>query len=144
MKDSEVPKLKLPSTCYRPQEYEKWIMSLTTTLKGLHPEIGFYWERVFASVDKTYRVYLQDLSHSRARLLPIEVLARTTIEERIESRLRTMLRNTIPFAVLKQCEDTEGVTCAQMLYRTIVFAGPASGEDVNKMLDILTNFRPVD
>jgi len=42
MKDSEVPKLRLPPTCYKPQEYEKWIMNLNTTMKGLHPEIGHY------------------------------------------------------------------------------------------------------
>ena len=38
MKDSEVPKLKLPSTGDRPQEYEKWITNVSTMMKGLHPE----------------------------------------------------------------------------------------------------------
>ena len=36
------------------------------------------------------------------------------------------------------------MTCAQILYRTIVFAGPASKEDYLKMIDTLTNPKPVE
>ena len=43
MKDSEVPKLKLFSTSDKDQEYEKWLHLISTTMKGLHPEIGNYW-----------------------------------------------------------------------------------------------------
>ena len=55
-----------------------------------------------------------------------------------------MLTNTIPQSVLRQCEDRPEVTCAQMLYRTIVYAGPASKEDAHKLMDILTRPKVVD
>ena len=55
-----------------------------------------------------------------------------------------MLVNTIPQSVLRQCEDRPEVTCAQMLYRTIVYAGPASREDIHKLMDILTRPKVVD
>ena len=58
-----------------------------TTMKGLHPEIGSYWERAIASAEKSYQNYIKDVSYIRVRIFPDEVLARTTIEERIESRL---------------------------------------------------------
>ena len=74
----------------------------------------------------------------------LEVLVRTSIEERIESRLKMMLTNSVPQAVLRQCDDRDEVTCAQILYRTIVFAGPASKEDYSKMIDTLTNPKPVE
>ena len=52
MKDSEIAKLRLPPSCYKPLEYEKWVMSLNTTMKGLHPETGHYWQRVGTLAEK--------------------------------------------------------------------------------------------
>ena len=49
MKDSEMAKLRLPATCNKPLEYEKWLLNVNTTMKGLHPEIGNYWSRVSSS-----------------------------------------------------------------------------------------------
>ena len=40
--------------------------------------------------------------------------------------------------VIRQCDDQDDVTCAQILYRTMVFAGPTSKDDYLKMMDILT------
>ena len=51
MKDSEIAKLKFPSSGSKPLEYEKWVTIVTTTMKGLHPEIGNYWERAIASTE---------------------------------------------------------------------------------------------
>ena len=96
MKDSEVSKLRFPPNCNKPLEYEKWMLNLTTTMKGLHPVIGIYWGRVTTSAELSYKKYLKDLSYARAQILPSEVLARTSIEERIESRLKMMLNNIIP------------------------------------------------
>ena len=130
-------KLKFPSSCYEPLKYEKWIMSVSTTMRGLHPEIGHYWRRVCTSAEQTYESYLKDLSYTRVSILPTEVLARTSIEERIESILKMMLTNIVPQSILRQCDDREDVSCAQILYRTIVFAGPASKDDYLKMVDTL-------
>ena len=77
-------------------------------------------------------------------MLPDENLPRTQIETRIELRLKMMLTNTIPQSISSQCEDRPEVTCAQMLYRTVVYAGPASKEDVHKLMDILTRPRTVE
>ena len=77
-------------------------------------------------------------------ILPTEVLARTSIEERIESRLKMMLNNIIPQTIIRQCDDRDDVSCAQILYRTMVFAGPASRDDYLKMVDILTTPKLVD
>ena len=87
MKDSEMTKLKFSPTSYKPLEYEKWIMTVSTTMKGLHPEIGRYWRAVCTLAEQTYEKYLKDLSFTRVSILPTEVVACTPIEERIESRL---------------------------------------------------------
>ena len=70
--------------------------------------------------------------------MPKEVLARTTIEVRIELRLKMMLNSVIPQTIIIQCDDIDDVTCAQILYRTMGFAGPASKEDCLQMINILT------
>ena len=57
MKDSEILKLRFPSNCNKPLEYEKWVMHLGTTMKGLHPEIGNYWDRAIASAEIAYQQY---------------------------------------------------------------------------------------
>ena len=114
------------------------------TMKGLHPEIGHYWQRVCTSAEQTYESYLKDLSYTRVSILPTEVLARTSIEERIESILKMMLTNIVPQSILRQCDDREDVSCAQILYRTIVFAGPASKDDYLKMVDTLTKPRVIE
>ena len=87
---------------------------------------------------------MKDLSYTRVSILPAEVLARTSIEERIESRLKMMLNNIIPPTIIRQCDDRDDVSCAQILYRTMVFAGPASRDDYLKMVDILTTPKVVD
>ena len=46
MKDSEMAKLRSPTTCNKSLEYEKCLLNVNTTMKGLHPEIGNYWSRV--------------------------------------------------------------------------------------------------
>ena len=61
-------------------------------MRGLHPEIGRYWRRVCTSAEQTYEQYLKDLSYSKVSILPTELVARTPIEERIESRLKMMLK----------------------------------------------------
>ena len=50
MKDSEIAKLKFPPNSST-LEYEKWVTIVTTTMKGLHPEIGNYWERAIAAAE---------------------------------------------------------------------------------------------
>ena len=62
MKDSEMTKLKFSSTSYKPLEYEKWIMTVSATMRGLHPEIGRYWRAVCTLAEQTYEKYLKDLS----------------------------------------------------------------------------------
>ena len=81
---------------------------------------------------------MKDLRYTRVSIKPTGVLARTSIERRIESRLKMMLTNTMPPNIFSQCDDTEEVTCAQILYRTLVFAAPASKDDYMKMIEILT------
>ena len=46
--------------------------------------------------------------------------------------------------IIRQCDDQDDVTCAQILYRTMVFVGPASRDDYLKMMDILTKPRVVE
>ena len=65
MKDSEISKLKFTATSYKPLEYEKWIKTVSTTMKGLHPEIGRYWRAVCTLAEKTYEKYLNDSSFTR-------------------------------------------------------------------------------
>ena len=144
MKDSEIVKLKFPPICSKPLEYEKWVTLVGTTMKGLHPEIGNYWERAIASAEKSYQNYSKDVSYTRVRIFPDEKLAPITIEERIESRLLMMLNYVVPPIIIRQCDDRDDVTCAQILYRTMVFAGPASRDDYLKMADILTTPKVVD
>ena len=144
MKDSEIAKLRLPPDCNKPLEHEKRIMNLNTTMKGLHPQIGNYWSRATTSAETAYQQYLKDFSYTRVRILPTEVLARTSIEERIESRLKMMLNNIVPPTIIRQCDDRDDVSCAQILYRTMVFVGPAGNDDYLKMVDILTTPKVVE
>ena len=91
--------------------------------------------------EKNYEKYLNDLSFTGVSIFPSEVVASTPIEERIESSLRMMLTTILPQAMVRQCDDCEDASCAQMLYRTLVFAGPAIKEDYVKMLDTLTKHK---
>ena len=59
MKDSEIAKLKFPPNSSKPLEYEKWVTIVTTTMKGLHPEIGNYWERAIAAAENLIRTILE-------------------------------------------------------------------------------------
>ena len=72
------------------------------------------------------------------------MLARTSIEERIESRLKMILNNIAPPTIIRQCDDRDDASCAQILYRTMVFVGPASRDDYLRMVDILTTPRVVE
>ena len=56
MKDSEIAKLRFPLNGSKPLEYEKWVTTVTTTMKCLHPEIGNYWERAIASAENSINV----------------------------------------------------------------------------------------
>ena len=144
MKDSEMTKLMFSSTSYKFLEYEKWIKTVGTTMKGLHPEIGRYWRAVCTYAERTYEKYLNDLSFTRVSIFPSEAVARTPIEERIESRLKVMLTNILPQSIVRQCDDREDASCAQILYRDIVFAGPASKEDFLRMIETLTKPRKIE
>ena len=53
MKDSEIAKLRLSSTCNKPLEYEKWLLNFNTTMQGLHPEVGNYWSRICTSAENS-------------------------------------------------------------------------------------------
>ena len=55
-----------------------------------------------------------------------------------------MLNYVIPQTIIRQCDDLDYVTCAQILYRTMVFAGPASKEDCLQMMDILTKPKVIE
>ena len=57
MKDSEIAKFKFPPNSNKPLEYEKWVTLVTTTMKGLHPEIGNYWERAIAAAEIISELY---------------------------------------------------------------------------------------
>ena len=61
--------LKFPPNCSKPLEYEKWVTLVGTTMKGLHPEIGNYWDRAIASAERPYQNYLKDVSYTRVRIL---------------------------------------------------------------------------
>ena len=84
-------------------------------MKGLHPAIGIYWGRATTSAETAYQQYPKDLSYTRVRVSPTEVMARTSIEERIESRLKMMLDNVVPPTIIRQCDDRDDVSCAQIL-----------------------------
>ena len=93
---------------------------------------------------KSYQNYIKDVSYTRVRIFPAEKLARTTIEERIESRLLMMLNYVVPPVIIRQCNDRDDVTCAQIIYRTMLYVGPASKEYCSQMMDILTKPRVVE
>ena len=46
--------------------------------------------------------------------------------------------------IIRPCDDQDDVTCAQILYRTMVNVGPASRDDYLKMMDILTKPKVVE
>merc|ERR1712175_35317 len=108
--------VRFTPTSYKPLEYEKWIKTVSTTVKGLHPEIGRYWQAVCTLAETTYERYLNDLSFTRVSIIPLEVVAINPIEERIESRPRMMLTTILPQFNARQCDDYEEASCAQMLY----------------------------
>ena len=106
--------------------------------------MGGYWQRVVKSAETVYNAYLNDVSVTRVSLKPSEKLSRTDIEERMENKIRTMLMTAVPASVNHQCNYTEDVTCAQILYRTMVLAGPASREDRKQMHDLLTQPKVIE
>ena len=126
MKDAEFVKLRFSDSCYKPYEYEKWIQGLTRTMTASHPELGMYWTRIVQSAESVYHKYLNDVSVTRVSLKPTEVLNRTDIESRIENKIRTTLMNAVPASITQQCNFEQDLTCAQIPYRTMVLAGPAS------------------
>ena len=138
MKETDFAKLKFSPGSNKPVEYEKWIVLMDTTTHAQHTEIGLYWKRVVASAEKAYSKYIKDVSYTRIAISPDEQLPRSMIEERIESRLHMILNYVVPETVVRQCDDKPDVSCALILYRTMVHAGPASKEDCAQMLDILT------
>ena len=144
MKDAEFVKLRFSDNSYRPYEYEKWIRGLTRAMTATHPELGAYWSRVVGAAEAVYHRYLTDVSATRVSLKPVEVLSRTDIEERIENKIRTILMVVVPPAINQQCLWEQDLSSSQILYRTMVLAGPASREDRKQMLDLLTQPKEIE
>ena len=142
MKDAEFVKLRFVEG--RPYEYERWVRAITRTLTALHPKLGGYWQRVVSSAESVYNKYLNDVSVTRVSLKPVDILCRIAIEKRIEHKLRAVLMSAVPASVNHQCNFTEDLTCAQILYRTMVLAGPASREDRKQMHDLLTQPKVIE
>ena len=116
MKDSEIAKLRFVEGRYKPFEHEKWIMSVNRSMKGFHPEIGHYWEKVSKEVEETYCLqYLKDSSPTRVSLQPRQKLDGTEFETIIENRMRTLLMNAVPTIVTQQCMFQEDLTCIQVI-----------------------------
>ena len=109
-----------------------------------HPEIGVYWDRVAKASEDVYQQYLRDVSVTRVSLRPKKVINRTSIETRIEWKLRGMLVSAVPSTVNQQCMFEQDVTCAQILYRTMVLAGPANSDDRKQMHDMLTQPKVIE
>ena len=109
-----------------------------------HPELGMYWTRIVQSAESIYHKYLNDVSVTRVSLKPTEVLNRTDIESRIENKIRTTLMKAAPASISQQFNFEQDLTCAQILYRTMVLAGPASREDRKQMHDLLTQPKSVE
>ena len=144
MKETEFVKLRFVDGSYRPYEYERWINAVTRTMTALHPEMGHYWKRVVSSAETVYNQYLSDVSVTRVSLKPVDILSRTPIEKRIEHKMRTVLMSAVLASVNHQCNFTEDLTCARILYRTMVLAGPASREDRKQMHDLLTQPKVIE
>ena len=108
-----------------------------------HPELGAYWLRIVGSAESVYQRYSTDVSSTRVSLKPTETLNRTDIEGRIENKIRTVLMNIVPFSISQQCTFERDLTRSQILYRTMVLAGPASREDRKQMNDLLTQARSI-
>ena len=138
MKDTDFAKLKFTTSSNKPAEFEKWLILMETTTHAQHQEIGSYWKRVVDLADKAYHKYLKDVSYTRIAIAPDDRPPSTMIEERIESRLKMILNQVIPPVIVQQCGDKPLVSCALILYRTMVHAGPASKDDCTQMMDILT------
>ena len=144
MKETDFAKLKFTSSANKPAEFEKWLILMETTTHAQHQEIGSYWKRVVDLADVAYHKYLKDVSYTRIAIAPEERPPSTHIEERIESRLRMILNQVIPPVIVQQCDDKPVVSCALILYRTMVHAGPASKDDCTQMMDILTKPKTYD
>ena len=144
MKDAEFVKLWSSDSCYRPYEYEKWIRGLTRAMTASHPELGAYWSRIVQSAESIYHQYLNDVSVTRVSLKPTEILNRTDIELRIENKIRTILMSAVPISISQQCNFEQDLTCAQILYRTMVLAGPASRDYRKQMHDLLTQPKSIE
>ena len=52
-----------------------------------------------------------------------------------------MLNYVAPPVIVRQCDDRPDATCVLIMYRTMVYAGPASKDDCAQMMDILTKPR---
>ena len=55
-----------------------------------------------------------------------------------------MLLSAIPPAIHQQCLFEEDLTSAQILYRTMVLAAPASREDKKMMIELLTQPKEIE
>ena len=128
MKEQDFAQLKFVPGASKPVEYEKWVGRMDTTTNAQHTEIGLYWKRVVECAQNSYEKYIKDVSYTRNCIAPTERLPRNAIEERIESRLHMILNAVVPPCVIRQCDDKPDVSCALIMYRTMVHAGPASKE----------------
>ena len=129
MKETEFLQLRFSEGGYKPYEYERWIRAITRNLTASHPEMGQYWERIVSSADSVYNKYLNDVSATRVSFKPTKVLCRIAIERRMEHKIRTVLMSAVPLSINHQCNFAEDLTCAQILCRAMILAGPASRED---------------
>ena len=117
---------------------------METTTHAQHQEIGLYWKRTVELAESAYHKYIKDVSYTRIGIAPEARPPSTMIEERIESRLRMILNYVVPSVIARQCDDKPVVSCALILYRTMVHAGPASKDDCAQMMDILTKPKTYD
>ena len=144
LKDSDVKNLTFTDKSYKQFEYEKWKMAIDRTMKGLHPEIGKFWEKISKNAEEVYFKYLKDLSPTRVSLVPTMKLDETDIETRIENRIKNLVMNAAPESVANQCTFQEDLMTVQILYRIMIASGPASKEDRTQMQELLTNAKRID
>ena len=77
----------------------------------------------------TYHRYLREVSSDRVHLQPGENISHTDIENRIDTKLGTVLLNNMPAEIKEQCAYRSDISTAQILYRAMTHAGPADKAD---------------
>ena len=98
-------------------------------MAATHPEMGIYWDLIVKYAEAIYHKYLGEISTSRVCSKPTKKVSRSDIELRLENKIRTLLMSSVPTTIHRQCLFEQDLTSAQILYRTMVLAGPANRED---------------